>query len=394
MAVMALIWPKKGQLALTVFDPVRFEDFIWRRLFSKTLPVNDFATVTTQEFRICSQPWHLLHMAGLTTLKMVSQAIYPLLDTRSIDVFIAQTPFPGRVVANTRLVVRYHDAFPILMPHTIANASRHEATHYHALRCNVQSGAYFSCVSETSRQDLIQLYPELENRSVTIYNMVSHEFFVEQSRRERVDNIVRSRINLLPSKKDSHDHTNEDGFQYLLIVSTIEPRKNHELLLSAWEILRSEVDPTLKLVVVGNEGWNSESVVGKMKFWAELGEIIPLNNLPASDLRVLYRHALATVCPSLAEGFDFAGVEAMCSGGLVIASDIPVHKEIYADAAEYFHPYSVPDMVGSIKKVLFSPDSEMRQNQLRLNAKAVSERFKSETILPKWQSFLQMIAGI
>jgi len=60
-----------------------------------------------------------------------------------------------------------------------------------------------------------------------------------------------------------------------------------------------------------------------------------LNNVPADDLRVLYRHAAATVCPSLAEGFDFSGVEAMRCGGVVLASDIPVHREVYQDAAHY-----------------------------------------------------------
>ena len=74
--------------------------------------------------------------------------------------------------------------------------------------------------------------------------------------------------------------------------------------------------------------------------WMERGDVFLVADVPSADLRLLYKHARATVCPSFGEGFDFSGVEAMKSGGAVVASDIAVHREIYADAAEYCNPYS------------------------------------------------------
>jgi glycosyltransferase involved in cell wall biosynthesis len=127
------------------------------------------------------------------------------------------------------------------------------------------------------------------------------------------------------------------------------------------------------------------------KVWIDRGELFMLNAVPAPDLRVLYRHAAATVCPSLGEGFDFSGVEAMRCGGLVVASDIPVHREVYEDAAEYFDPYSTISAVKALKKVLYEPDIQQVQQRLRQRGEEVSSRYLPEKILPQWEQFLSKI---
>jgi glycosyltransferase involved in cell wall biosynthesis len=112
-----------------------------------------------------------------------------------------------------------------------------------------------------------------------------------------------------------------------------------------------------------------------------------VENVPSPDLRLLYKHARATICPSFGEGFDFSGVEAMKSGGAVIASDIAVHREIYADAAEYFNPYSVGDLARAIQDVI-GPARSVRRDELVANGALVAQRYAYEVILPQWQSFL------
>jgi glycosyltransferase involved in cell wall biosynthesis len=112
-----------------------------------------------------------------------------------------------------------------------------------------------------------------------------------------------------------------------------------------------------------------------------------LEDVPAADLRLLYKHACATICPSFGEGFDFSGVEAMKSGGVVVASDIPVHREIYDDAVEYFNPYATPDLARAIAE-LIGPSKDMRRADLVARGAVVARRYAYEKILPQWQAFL------
>ena len=384
-----------GSERLSRFDASYFRDFIWRRLFARTLPPHDFDTVTGAAFRIARAPWTAMHICALVSRTM-GHALYPRLDTNEFDVMIAETPYPATVSKRTRLVIRYHDAIPLLMPHTISDRRHHQAFHYRALRKNVDSGAWFACVSDATRKDLLSIFPEVEARSVTIHNMVSHDYFDEPSPPNRVLEIVKTRLNsnilrpLDPAiRRGLFDDTAQGGpLEYLLVVSTIEPRKNHLTLLSSWETLRAGRFPGLKLVVVGSLGWHQRSIVRKFRPWMERGNAFLLDNVPSPELRLLYKHARATICPSLAEGFDLSGVEAMVSGGAVVASDIPVHREVFAGAAEYFNPYSADDLTRAIEGVIGSTCTP-RRDELVAQGATIAQRYSYQAILPKWKAFLE-----
>lgn len=388
------------KIQLTRFEAKTFEDFTWRTFFAKTLPASDYSLVSGADHYICSMPWKTMHMAGLASLNIFDTANYPHLVTDGFDVFIAQTPFPGNISRTTRMVVRYHDAIPIFMPHTIPEKSIHQATHFHGLLSNFRAGAWFSCVSAATRNDLLRIIPEAAERSVVIHNMVSHHYFLEESPFSRVAGIVRARLNLdgehlvpkfltLREQEAFYRKNLPAGhFRYLMIVSTVEPRKNHTRLLAAWEVLKADVDPGLKLVIVGALGWDCDAMVKGFRPWIDRGDIFMLSSVPAPDLRVLYHHAAATVCPSLGEGFDFSGVESMASGGVTVASDIPVHREVYDDAAEYFDPYSTISLVKALKAVLYDEAADGRRDNMRRRGQEVSARYTPERILPQWEGFL------
>ena len=397
-----------GNIRLGRFHSKEFSDFTWRTLFSKSLPPQDFKKVASANHRVCPVPWHTMHMAGLATLTWRKRALYPKLITSGVDIFIGQTPYPGRVAKGTTMVIRYHDAIPVLMPHTIPDKSIHQATHFRALEANVRQGAWFSCVSETTRQDLLKIFPDAEPRSVTIHNMVSHNYFYEDPAPERIANIIRARLHegdkakdvdvnpqfLTNAERESfyRRHLAGEKLRYLIAVSTIEPRKNHVRLLAAWEQIRQQFDPDLKLVLVGGLGWDYLPLLRAFGSWIERGQLFMLNAVPSPDLRVLYRNAVATVCPSLGEGFDFSGVEGMRSGGIVVASDIPVHREIYDDAAAYFDPYSTASLVGALKDTLYSETAPLRTLQLRERGQSVSSRYLPDVILPEWEEFLTRLS--
>jgi len=370
------------------FEAEAFKDFVWRDLFARTLPVDDLPVVSQGDFRVARVPWNAMHAGGLLTRRL-GGARYPRLDTRGFDVMIAETPYPGRVAAGTQMVVRYHDAIPLLMPHTITDKAFHQAAHYHALKRNVADGAWFACVSEATRRDLLGIFPEVEPRCVTIHNMVSHHYHPGAPvSAERLYEIVRTRCNpaVAAAEPDAAAWCQQQA-PYLLMVSTIEPRKNHAALLAAWEQLRVERFPDLKLVIVGSLGWDHAPIVKRFRPWLARGEVQMLEEVPPGELRLLYQHAAATVCPSFGEGFDFSGVEAMRCGGAVVASDIQVHRDIYADAAEFFNPYSAPDLAQALA-VVVDPLAAERRADLVVRGAAVAGRYLPEVILPRWREFL------
>jgi glycosyltransferase involved in cell wall biosynthesis len=392
---------------LGVFEGEHFQDFVWREIFARTLPVADLPRVAKARMRVARMPWNLAHAVALFTRKL-GRALYPRIDTRDFDVMIAETPYPGVVSPGTQMVVRYHDAIPILMPHTITDKSFHQAAHYHALKRNVKSGAWFACVSDATRRDLVSIFPEVAARSLTIHNMVSHHYFEETASAGRLFEIVRTRRHSFEEKTrsgrlfglvESLRHSSVKGtepdamrwmgpsHQYLLMVSTIEPRKNHATLLAAWEQLRLERFPDLKLVIVGSLGWDHASILQRFRPWLANGDVQMLEEVPAAELRVLYRHAAATVCPSLGEGFDFSGVEAMRCASPVVASEIQVHRDVFGDAAEYFNTYSPADLARAVEAVI-DPAHEAHRNGLVERGRAVSSAYLPEKILPQWQAFL------
>ncbi|MFO1337512.1 MAG: glycosyltransferase family 1 protein [Burkholderiaceae bacterium] len=378
---------------LGIFEADHFKDFIWRGLFARTLPNADFDLVTKARYRVARMPWSALHATGLLTRRL-GHALYPRLDTRGFDVMIAETPYPGRVDPGTRLVVRYHDAIPLLMPHTISDRSHHQASHYHALRRNIRDGAWFACVSDATRRDLLAVFPEVADRAVTIPNMVSHHYHPEASMPERIPDIFRIRRHPEFEASAPVISRGSDGVPYLLMVSTIEPRKNHLTLLAAWEQLRAEGWADLQLVFVGMLGWDHKAIVKKLRPWTTRGGLHILEDVPSDELRLLYRHARVTVCPSFGEGFDYSGIEAMRCGGVVAASDIAVHRDVFGDAAEYFSAYASRDLAAALVRLLGRDEqAAARRQALVVRGERVSAQYVPDRVLPQWQTFLNSLTG-
>jgi len=125
-----------------------------------------------------------------------------------------------------------------------------------------------------------------------------------------------------------------DEFDYFITLSTLEPRKNLSLVLKAWEVVRSKLNPRTRLVVVGKAG--SESVFGKSDFAAERAEdIIYTGYLPEEDLPALLSGSLALIYPSLYEGFGLPLIEGMSCGTPVVTTRLTSLPEVGQNAAIY-----------------------------------------------------------
>lgn len=377
------------------FDPAGFEDWIWRSFFDKSVDSEDRSRVTSRPLRLLRTPWSVAQHLGLMLQRLRVGPGYPVVDAAGIDVVVAQTPFPARFAPPTRLVVRYHDAIPVLLPHTIKNMAQHRDMHHRALRRNAHDGAWFACVSDATRADLLRILPDVEPRVATIPNMVPLHFGPEHGPRSRVPEIVWARRNRQAPHGGGRAElptVPQGAAPYLLMVSTIEPRKNHATLLEAWHRLRQQGHSDLQLVLVGSLGWNFESTTQLFEPWLARGGLHLLHRVPVPELRLLYRHAAATVCPSVHEGFDFPGVEAMACGGIVVASDIAVHREVFGSACEYFDPYS-ETALASCLELLLGPASLARREALLSEGHRVVQRYRPSQILPQWDRFLQSVAA-
>jgi alpha-1,2-rhamnosyltransferase len=127
-----------------------------------------------------------------------------------------------------------------------------------------------------------------------------------------------------------------DERPFFLSVSTLEPRKGYSVALDAMERLwREGVD--VRYVIVGRHGWNANGLARRIVSHAEFGRrLFWLRDASDAELRDLYEHARGLIFPSVAEGFGLALIEAAHYGLPIIASDIPVFREIGGDAISYF----------------------------------------------------------
>lgn len=125
---------------------------------------------------------------------------------------------------------------------------------------------------------------------------------------------------------------------YYLTVGAIEPRKNHALLLQAFELFWRGGGKA-RTVWVGRWTIDAEPLRRQVMSNGAVGRrLVALQGVSDAALAALYRHARAAIFPSLGEGFGLPLAEALFHGCPVLASDIPAHREVCGDRAIYFDP--------------------------------------------------------
>jgi alpha-1,2-rhamnosyltransferase len=144
----------------------------------------------------------------------------------------------------------------------------------------------------------------------------------------------------------------EAGSPIFLTVGSIEPRKNHNLVLDAFESLWERgIDATW--VVTGREAFRSEYVIDRMRMHPERGRRLFLfEYLTDAELTHLHERAAGTICASFAEGFGLPVVESLARGVPVFASDIPVHREIGDKHCVYFDRRSATELREALETYL------------------------------------------
>ncbi|MFK7942444.1 MAG: glycosyltransferase, partial [Paracoccaceae bacterium] len=123
-------------------------------------------------------------------------------------------------------------------------------------------------------------------------------------------------------------------------LGTIEPRKNHLMLLQLWRQLSSELgDEAPHLHIVGRRGWANSEVFGILDADPMMGQTVHYEgSLDDAATRALLLRSRALLFPSLAEGFGLPLGEALAMGVPVLASDLPALRELGGDVPEWLPP--------------------------------------------------------
>ncbi len=169
---------------------------------------------------------------------------------------------------------------------------------------------------------------------------------------------------------------------YFVILGTIEPRKNHALLLNVWRHLQAcGVDPLPKLYVVGRRGWDVGNVINMLERTAIRHAVVELNDAPDDRIIALLKGARALLFPSFEEGWGMPMVEALTLKVPVICSDIPVFHETGQGIPDYIHPLDGLGWARSIEDYA-ADDSPARDAQCRRI---------DDFVPPRWQDHFAVL---
>jgi len=173
---------------------------------------------------------------------------------------------------------------------------------------------------------------------------------------------------------------------YFVYISTIEPRKNHLLLLNVWRRLVERLgDEAPVLVLIGRRGWENENVIDMLER-AEIlrGHVIEAGGVSDNEMNALVAGARAMLMPSFEEGFGMPVVEALAAGVPVICSDIVAHREVGGEAPDYLDPL---DGLGWLRMIDAYRQLDSAQRAAQLARIAVWRA-------PTWRQYFDIVTAL
>lgn len=166
---------------------------------------------------------------------------------------------------------------------------------------------------------------------------------------------------------------NNKTSDYILCVSSIDPRKNFAILLEAFRDI-----PEVKLKIVGGKNAVFNSNVLEVPSNVEF-----LGRVSDEELAELYHNAIAFIYPTLYEGFGLPPIEAAHFGCPSIISDIPVLKEVCGDAAVYFDPHECKSVINAVRYTITLPAEQRKTlvEESRKNLKRFSWSISAQKLM-------------
>ncbi|HIC7372715.1 TPA: glycosyltransferase family 4 protein [Legionella pneumophila] len=169
---------------------------------------------------------------------------------------------------------------------------------------------------------------------------------------------------------------------YFVIISSINERKNHMLLLHIWKrLIQKYGENSPRLVIIGYRHGECNYTYALMDRCPILQGFVIERQCTDEELSNYLHHAQALLFPSFSEGYGLPLVEALSFRVPVIASELPVFREVAGDIPDYLDPLDAMNWMSCIENYIL-PDSPMRNAQLdRI------KRFK----VPSWREHFDKV---
>lgn len=283
---------------------------------------------------------------------------------------------PGQIYHATEHLLPYLHRPTVLTVHDLI-FTRYPAHHTRrnrwflqlAMPIFVQRAHAIIAVSQHTRRDLVELYQTPAAKIHVIYEGIDPAFAPATSAQIR-----QVQYQYSPAAEGA-------ARPYLLMVGTLEPRKNHAAAMRALARLKAAGFPH-RLLIVGGEGWRFAPIAALVQELKLNEDVTFTGYVPATDLPALYGGAACVLQPSLYEGFGFPVLEALACGAPVVCSQASSLPEVAGDAALLIDPADDEALTAAIRRVVTEPGLRAELNRKgRLHAAQFRwERCAQETV--------------
>jgi glycosyltransferase involved in cell wall biosynthesis len=281
---------------------------------------------------------------------------------RCVNVYHA-TDYQVPRLAGTPVVATLYDAIPLTHPEWVNRKLRWLKNR--VLRWGARNADRVICISRSIVPEIVEHYGVAEDR-IRVIPLGVDARWAEALPAERVL-ATAARYALRPG--------------FFLFVGTLQPRKNLATALAAYDRLPDFIRRELQFAVVGRYGWGADALRADLLRRRCDGEVVWLDDVDDEALRDLYATAGCFVFPSLGEGFGLPVTEALAAGLPVIASDLPVLREVAGACADYVVADDIDAWVDALVRAPVASITDPRRERRREHALSFSWRSCSEQTL-------------
>ncbi len=278
----------------------------------------------------------------------LEQLLLPL-ELSAVDIDVLHSPdFIPPFRRHCKSVITVHDLNFLLFPEFLTPES---ASYYGQIDQAVRSCDHIIAVSECTKKDIVRLTGAPDSKISVVYEAAHPLYRPMRDPAER------------------HEARNRLGLQrdFVLFVSTIEPRKNVPGLLRAFRRLLTDYRPDVDLVLAGEKGWLIDEVFRLVQELDLEQRVHFQGRVTPQDLLLLYNSAQLLIHPAFYEGFGLPPLEAMACGTPVIVSNTSALPEIVGNAALLVDPDDTDAMAVAMWRVLSDPDLHQELSEKGLN---------------------------